>query len=135
MRHPFVSFDSKDFHIHSLLFGSAKNQSTNKNESEQTQKSNKEIEDVRLNAVKEAYWLNSSLDDCEFYPIYDSLAEHLNIENPSHEQAKLVFMMFPETLVGSGIQWSFSDSEVRSEIHDFVESNKLKIINTFKQAI
>lgn len=78
----------------------------------------------RLNAVREAFWANSDPDDSEFYALYDALTFAKIVTEPTSAHIKALFMMLPEDIVGQGIAWGFTDTEVRERVHRFVAENR-----------
>jgi len=83
----------------------------------------KQADANRLKAVAEAYWAATSPDDSELDVLHDALLEVEGLESPSREQQRALFVMLPATIVGSGISWGFSDTEVRENIYAFVVEN------------
>lgn len=76
----------------------------------------------RLQAVREAYWNNTDEDDHNTDVFHDALTNiGLNEPTPAHQ--KSLFMLIPETILGQGISWSFSDTEVRHAIYEIAEEN------------
>lgn len=80
-------------------------------------------EEARLQAVRDAYWAASNLDDLEFATIHDALVEFCEINDPTNTQSKAVFDLLPAGIIGGGIQWGFDDTEVRDNIYIFVRDN------------
>lgn len=78
----------------------------------------------KLNAVKEAYWVNSDIDD--FYTISDTCASVLDVL-PSDKQVKAIYDMLPEEIVFMGMQYDFDDTECRDAIYRFFEDNERSI--------
>lgn len=83
--------------------------------------------EVRLQAIRDAFWKHTDLDNSEFYAIWNGLSEFCDVTKPSPAQIKKVFDLLPQGIIGQGIQWGFDDSEVRDEIYGFVKNNALKI--------
>lgn len=90
-------------------------------------------QEQRLLTVKKAYLESSDNDDSEFYVFHDALSEYLNIESVTPEQIEKLFLRLPAKIFGAGIQWGFSDTEVRGEIWGFVESNKAELVELLKE--
>ena len=70
-------------------------------------------------------------DDDDFFSIQDAVNENLNVTITS-QKAKEIFKILDFLIICDVIKWGFSDTEVRSNIYDFVEKNKedvLKIIS------
>lgn len=84
-------------------------------------------EELRLQAVRDAYWAGSDQRNNEFSAIYDGLVGFCNIDSPTISQQKLVFDMLPGSIIGAGVHWGFDDSVVRDDIYSFVETNADKI--------
>ena len=89
----------------------------------------KRKEDNRLQAVRDAYWSATDVDELEFAAIYDALVKFCGIDEPTNTQAKAVFDLLPSEIIGGGIQWGFSDTEVRDDIYSFVRDN-VELIKT-----
>jgi hypothetical protein len=84
-------------------------------------------EELRLQAVRDAYWSGSDQRKHEFSAIYDGLVNFCRLESPTLEQSKAVFDMLPLSIIGGGIRWGFDDSEVRDDIYSFIETNADRI--------
>jgi hypothetical protein len=74
--------------------------------------------------------LSNIVDEGELDTIYCFLHEELNVDIDFSMVSK-VFMMLPQQIIGNGIQWGFSDTEVRDSIYVFLENNKSDILNVF----
>lgn len=92
------------------------------------QEERKQREIARLTAVCEAYWVNSTEDDSDLYVLHDALVCAEIVESPTEEQQKSLFLMLPSDIVGQGIAWGFSDTEVRENIQSFVEKNRDAVV-------
>lgn len=89
----------------------------------------KEREAKRLDAVREAYWQASNEDD--FDRLHDALVSTVmqdSANEPTTEQIKALFMMLPAQIIGLGISWGFSDTEVGDDIYTFIEENRESVI-------
>lgn len=86
--------------------------------------------DIRLNAVKEAYWNN--IDKSESDVISDMISYILELQEVSLETVRVVFMLLPATIVGKGISFGFDDTEVRDNIYEYVEKHKEGILKELK---
>lgn len=147
-----MNIDGEEFNMHSVLFGrsgsgrslilerfakennisyeeavkmSSFNSSDNHDQEPESFES-KELRDIKskqLMAVKLAYWENSE-SESEFDNFYDRLSNDFNVNSPTKDQVKSLFMLMPSDIVGLGISWGFSDSELRDRLSDYVESNK-----------
>lgn len=82
--------------------------------------------DKRLQALREAFWNNTSEDDDDLYVFHDALV-NIGLDDPTPAQQKSLFMLIPEITLGQGICWGFSDTEVRSAVHEFVEKNEATV--------
>lgn len=82
---------------------------------------------ARLDAVREAYW--ASTDEAEFDYLHDALTIAEIVKEPVSAQVKALFMMLPEEIIGQGIAWGFTDTEVRESIHRFVADNREAVIS------
>ncbi|PNE59911.1 hypothetical protein A8H39_01830 [Paraburkholderia fungorum] len=80
-------------------------------------------EEQRLQAIREATWDAYSDDDSEFSRIHDALAATVVDGVPSASQVKVLFMILPASIIGQGIAWGFTDTEVGDQIYRFVEEN------------
>jgi hypothetical protein len=86
----------------------------------------KKITDVRLQKVRDAYWLATPEDDNEFWTINDSCNEFLGID-PTRDQVKAIFDCLPSQIIGGGVKFGFGDSEVRDELYAYVRDNANKL--------
>lgn len=88
--------------------------------------------ETRINAVREAYWAGSDTDGdfSDFDNLYDALTISNIVEMPSLEQIKTLFMMLPAEIIGQGIAWGFTDTEVRESIYNFVADNREAVITS-----
>jgi|GEM_PF-2276063 len=83
---------------------------------------------ARLDAMREVYWAATAVDDSlDDFDWSEVLAEHVGIELATPQQQKALFFMLPADIVGNGISWGFSDTEVRDSIWRFVEENKAEV--------
>lgn len=94
----------------------------------------KKRKEIRLQAVRDAYWANSDIDGLEFAAIHDSLVEFCEFDDPSNQQCKAVFDLLPSSLIGGGVQWGFDDSEVRDGIYAFVRTNAAMVKKSVEAA-
>ncbi len=83
-------------------------------------------DELRLIAVRDAYWNATDSESYEFNSMADALSEAFNKE-ASIAMIRKLFYMLPYNVLGEGIKWGFSDSVVRDSIYDFVRKNKSKI--------
>lgn len=81
-------------------------------------------EEERLQAVRQAVWDAWSDDDSAFTRLHDAMVSTVMEESPSRAQMKAVFMLLPATVIGLGIAWGFTDTEVGDDIHRFIEENE-----------
>lgn len=79
--------------------------------------------DLRITAVREAYWNATAPEFSEFDSMFDTLNEFYDKEVTIDHVRKL-FNMIPGDLIGEGVKWGFSDSGVRDSVFEFVEENK-----------
>lgn len=86
----------------------------------------KKTSNVRLQKVRDAYWLATPEGDGEFWVISDSCNEFLGID-PTRDQVKAIFDFLPRQIIGGGIQWGFDDTEVRDEVYVYVRDNADKL--------
>ena len=95
-----------------------------------------QLEEQRLQVVRQAIWDAWSDDVAAFSRIHDALVSTVMDDAPSVEQIKAIFMMLPATIIGGGISWGFTDSEVGDDIYQFIEENedaiKAKLADTRK---
>jgi hypothetical protein len=82
------------------------------------------LEDARIQAVRQAVWDAWSDDEWAFSRLHDVLVDTVMEHAPSREQLKAVFMMLPAFLIGKGIAWGFNDTEVGDGMFRFVEENE-----------
>lgn len=82
--------------------------------------------DKRLQAVRDAFWNNTSEDDDDLYVFHDALAD-IGFDKPTSAQQKSLFMLIPEGILGQGIRWGFSDTEVRDAVHEFAKENEATV--------
>lgn len=86
-------------------------------------------EKKRLNALKEAYWENSDIDD--FSRISDACVSVLGIL-PSDRQLYAIFHILPKDVLMIGFEWGFGDTEAGSGAYQFFEDNQelvMKVLN------
>jgi len=83
----------------------------------------------RLGAVREAYWSNISAGDDDLEQLYDVLAMADIVKEPTAEQVKAFFMMFPADIIGSALEWGFSDAAVGERTYEFVMQNKQAVLD------
>lgn len=88
---------------------------------------------ARLQAVRDAYWVRTDHDECEFSSIHDGLVAFCAIEQPTTAQLKVVFDLMPAEVIGNGIRWGFDDTEVRDEVYAFVRDHADTIRGALKQ--
>lgn len=82
----------------------------------------------RLAAVCQAYWDSTSEDEGDLGILSDVLAIGLDIEEPTRDQQKALLLMLPANVVGQGIAWGFSDTEVRESLYEFVEEHREEVL-------
>jgi hypothetical protein len=80
-------------------------------------------DEKRLLATKLAYWDNSAFDKWEFSNFSEQLSCQLEVEDPTNEQIKMLFLMIPDDLFGMGVSYGFGDSVARDNLYEFVENN------------
>ena len=78
----------------------------------------------RLDAVRKAYWANTDESDSDLNPLSDALCAAGVASDPTVEQLRILFMMLPANVIGQGLAWGFSDTEVGDQIHAFVSGNR-----------
>ncbi|ANN80848.1 hypothetical protein BAU07_26360 (plasmid) [Bordetella flabilis] len=78
----------------------------------------------RLDAVRKAYWVNTDESDSDLYALSDALSAAGIASDPTVEQRRILFMMLPANVIGQGLAWGFSDTEVRGQVHAFVAENR-----------
>lgn len=83
-----------------------------------------QIEERRLNSVREAFWCNTPDGHHDLDQLHDVLALSEIIEEPTREQVKAFFMMLPADILGAALSWGFSDTEVGEDLYKFVKQNK-----------
>lgn len=81
-------------------------------------------EAVRLEAVRKAYWDNTDKADSDLHVFSDALSVAGVATDPTVQQQRILFMMLPANVIGQGVAWGFSDSEVRGQVHAFVAENR-----------
>lgn len=86
-----------------------------------------DLEKRRSLAVREAFWDNTPDELVSFDNLYDALVCEDLVAQPSKEQVKKLFLMLPDYIFGLALAWSFSDTEVREKIHEFVHENKVEL--------
>lgn len=98
-------------------------------EAKRRQAADNEAAARRLQAVRDAVWstrLHHSSD-------LDILSDTLDIlgvsEAPSEDQQKAFFDLLPADVVGLGVAWGFSDTEVRDSIYTYAEENLQAVTN------
>ena len=82
----------------------------------------------RLQAVRSAVWEAWLDDEWAFSRLHDVLVDTVARNGLSREQLKAVFMLLPASLIGKGISWGFTDTEVGDDMHEFVEDNRETIL-------
>ncbi|WP_323612642.1 hypothetical protein [Pectobacterium versatile] len=90
------------------------------------------VEEQRLNAVREAFWRNTSEGHHDLRQLHDVLAALDILEEPTADQIKSFFMMLPADIIGSALSWGFSDTEVRERTYVFAEQNKQAVLAAIK---
>ncbi|RMW17481.1 hypothetical protein [Pseudomonas syringae group genomosp. 7] len=88
----------------------------------------------RLLSVCQAYWDHTSPSSGERDEFHDTLIAWGFTNHPSEEQQKALLFMLPQHIVGHGIAWGFEDTDVRSQIHDFISENKEAIAVALKNS-
>lgn len=86
-----------------------------------------EAESRRLRAVREAIWANTPQDDPELFVLHDVLTALDLAEEPTVAQQKALFELLPASIIGQGIAWGFSDTEVRESIYSHAEGHLAKV--------
>lgn len=77
----------------------------------------------RLLATKLTYWEHSTFDKFEFSNFHDCLTSYLDIDEPTDEQIKTLYLMIPDDMFGLGISWGFGDSVLRDNLSKYVQDN------------
>ena len=121
-----VFTSNNDLTNHTFFIGSTRTA----NSAIETMKPNKK-ENKMINA-KKLYWETS--EDSEFYVLYDALREILD-RDAKTEEVESLFYMLDDYVFGLGIQWGFSDTEVREHIYKFTKENKEEILANFQQIL
>ena len=88
----------------------------------------KEIDDKRLQAVRDAYWDNTPDDEGLYYGFKDNAREILGVEI-TKDQARIIFNLLPDTIIGGIIQWGCGDSVYRDDIYGFFKEERVLILN------
>ena len=87
---------------------------------EEQERKRKEKSKDLINKLKDVYWEENGDEDLDV--IWNSMQEYKNLEI-TEEETKQIFYMLPQNIFGLGIQWGFSDTEVRDQIYVFIEEN------------
>lgn len=82
----------------------------------------------RLDAVRQAYWEGTREDSSEFYVLSDAISGAGIVDSPNRDQQRALFGLLPQYIIGEGIAWGFSDTEVRGRIHEFVAENREAVV-------
>lgn len=90
---------------------------------------------LRLDAVRHAYLNASDINSPEFSDLSDLMREHCNIESPTSEQRRQLFLMLPQSIIGAGIQWGFSDTEVRDSISIYISFHRVDIAEKLNRIV
>lgn len=83
--------------------------------------------DVRIAAVREAYWTAIDPAAGEFSSLHDVLAVVCERE-PTGDHVHRLFNMLPAELIGEGVKWGFTDTVVGDSIFEFVRENKAAVV-------
>lgn len=83
---------------------------------------------LRLDAVRQAYWDGTHADSSEFYVLSDAISGAGIVDSPSRDQQRVLFGLLPQYVIGEGVAWGFSDTEVRGRIHEFVAENREAVV-------
>ena len=84
-------------------------------------------EEKRLHAVRNAYLENSEDDDDLFSTLYDTvynLKHHYGDQPLPRALLKEVLHLLPDLVIGNGIRWGFSDTEVRDDIWTYLHKDE-----------
>jgi hypothetical protein len=87
----------------------------------------RDLEEVRLTAVRNAYWDHTDPASSDLYPLHDVLSHFLGIKEPTLAQQKTLFLMLPAEIIGLIVQWGVSDTEVREAVYNFGDTEKAAI--------
>lgn len=77
----------------------------------------------RLQAVREAVWSTRHPNAPDLDVLHDALSCLGLVDEPSDDQQRALFDLLPPDIIGQGIAWGFSDTEVRDSIYTFAEEN------------
>jgi len=81
-------------------------------------------EQVRLQAIKQVFWDNTKIGDDGFRvdlePLWDAMISNEVTPTPAREYA--FFMALDASIIGQTLQWGMGDTEVRSQVHEFIET-------------
>lgn len=91
-------------------------------------------EEERLQAIRQAVWDAWSDDGSAFSRLHDAMVSTVMEDSPSQAQMKAVFMMLPATVIGLGVAWGFTDTEVGDDIYRFIEENEDAVRTTLAAA-
>jgi len=82
-------------------------------------------EGARLDALRQVLW-DTKDDDLEGI-LNDVLSVSGVREKPMPKHCKALFWLLPKHLIGLGVAWDFSDTEVREDIYQFVQENRASV--------
>lgn len=77
-------------------------------------------------------WIDNLDDYYDLHSFQEATSHYLEIEEVTDEQVYKIFLLIDGYLFGQGICWGFSDTEVRSNIWEWVEENKEEIERVIK---
>lgn len=92
----------------------------------------RQIEAMRLNAVRETFWQHTPDNHLDWRRLHDALVMTEIINEPSTEQVKAFFMMLPADIIGSALTWGFADTVVRERVYEFAQQNKQAVFEAIK---
>lgn len=83
----------------------------------------------RLAAVREAIWSTRCHNSSDLDVLCAALRLAGGSGSSSEDEQKALFDLLPEDVIGKGIAWGFSDTEVRDSIYTYVEENLQAVTN------
>lgn len=96
--------------------------------------SRRNMEKARLRAVCEAYWANSTEESLSWFAEQVAWACGLPFEqNIPPAVLKQIFMTLPAGVVGLGIAYGFTDTEVRADVCQYLEQAAPELLKQISQ--
>lgn len=92
----------------------------------------KEVQKAKELMMRNAIW--SALSDEDASEIFENLSTVCGINNPTRDQAKIVFDSLDMDIIGDIVSWGMSDTPTRDSIWEFVNENKESLIETINSA-